>query len=623
MLAWMIYVLVVSALLGGAAYAAERSAHMRGASTRWLWGVSLVAALLLPTVVSSVSIQVPDLPAAIGAAAPQGPLALRQMTLGAVQPSAWLDAAIGPAAGGPSVDAILARAWAAASALILLVILFHGVRLHRRRRAWTRQVIAGASVQVSPDVGPAVVGLLRPRIVIPRWIAEAPPETQALVLAHERSHLEAGDAQLLALAILLVAAMPWNLPLWWQLRRLRQAIEMDCDARVLRAGHDVGRYGATLIMVGERQSARVAVVAAMSETGSFLEQRIRRMVRRPQKFAWAGAAALACLGLVLAASAAEVRPPNAASLVPASAPAPAAALRPYHSDKWGFALDVPSRWNEFPPDLANSPFEVARFQSGEHGAHDLLVFRSPYDPATGPDAVVAGTQRILASQGFSHFIGREAKIGSRTIRTLDFYRPTPGGPTWTCRYYFFPEGTLMYVLAFGSTDPQAMFPLYDRIAQTFDAPGPSAAADAALPAVDRGGAAKAHAEVAVRLVDTAPAGPRGPGAERVAAPDGGDLWLEPGVPITGAMFASAQAGRDAAGSPTVDFSLTPEGARRLADLTRENVGKRLAILVDGKVVWAPVIRDEIAGGKGQISGRFTPGQTEALAADIRAAAAGR
>src|SRR4051812_25005479 len=74
--------------------------------------------------------------------------------------------------------------------------------------------------------------------------------------------------------------MPWNVPLWWQLGRLRFAVEIDCDARVLRRGYDVSRYGETLVVVGERQSATIGMVAAMAKPRSLLERRIRNMLRK-------------------------------------------------------------------------------------------------------------------------------------------------------------------------------------------------------------------------------------------------------------------------------------------------------------------------------------------------------
>lgn len=625
MLAWMVYVAAVSLLLAGAAFAAERSAQARKAPTRWLWGASILASLALPMIMSSVSIQLPRLPGPAGLAPPRAPLVLHEMTISALRPSAWLDTTIGPAATAPALDVILAWAWAGASAAILLAILFQGARLHRRRRAWTRGEIAGASVEVSEDVGPAVVGLLRPRVVVPRWITEADPQTQALVIAHERSHLDARDAQLLALAILLIVAMPWNLPLWWQLRRLRLAIEMDCDLRVLKGGHDVARYGEALILVGERQSSPVAVVAAMSEPRSFLEQRIRKMLWEPKKFTWAAASATACLAFVLAASAAEVSPPDAG---PAPFAGSAAApklkfyvMRPYYNRQWGFSLQAPKAWTEFAPDPGNSRFEVARFlsqpQVGER--HALFVFRGPYDPAKGVSAVIDGTEPGLVQGGFAHFTTGEAKLGARTIRTLTFDRQM-SDRLWSCRYYFLPRGHHVYILGFGTTNPQEMFPLFDRLAGTFvDEGGPAEVPDSAIPAFYRGPAG-GPSIVEIRVVDSAPDSPGKARGQRFTAPDGSFLWLEPGAPITGRMFASAQATQDPDGHPAVDFTLTPDGSTRLAALTRANIGHRLAILVNGNVVFAPVVRDEIAGGKGMISGRFTPEETEALAKQINAAA---
>jgi hypothetical protein len=131
-----------------------------------------------------------------------------------------------------------------------------------------------------------------------------------LVIAHERSHLGAYDTQLLTIAVCLLACMPWNPMLWWQLRRLRLAIELDCDARVLSLGYAVARYSETLIAVGERQSASYTMAMARYGSKSFLEQRIRNMLRKKTRHARIWALALACLGVGLAVGAAEVAPPK-------------------------------------------------------------------------------------------------------------------------------------------------------------------------------------------------------------------------------------------------------------------------------------------------------------------------
>jgi bla regulator protein blaR1 len=310
MLAWMCYVIVVSLLLGLAALALEHSARVRQKPTRWLWGSSMIASLLVPLVISSVSVRIPRLADVVDPAMPQRIVALRQITASGLSPSGWLTATAGPFSASPDLDRVLQVGWSAASTTLLLAILAGGVQLKWRRRRWQHGIIAGVPVHISEDAGPAVVGLLDPHIVVPRWLMQCPPDVQELVIAHEQGHLEAHDARLMTIALGLLVCMPWNLPLWWQLRRLRLAVEIDCDAAVLRRGYDVSRYGETLIAVAERQSATITRVAAMSEPRSLLEQRIRNMMRKRTKYAHATAVALACLGIAFAVGAAEISPPN-------------------------------------------------------------------------------------------------------------------------------------------------------------------------------------------------------------------------------------------------------------------------------------------------------------------------
>ncbi len=310
MLAWMSYAIVVSLLLSLAALALEHSARVRQKPTRWLWGTSMIASLLVPLVISTVSVQIPRLAGVVDPVKPQQVVALRQMTASGLSPSDWLTATAGRISASPDLDRLLRVGWSAASTILLLAILAGSAQLNWRRRRWERGNMAGVPVHISEDAGPAIVGLLDPHIVVPRWLMQCPPDVQELVIAHEQGHLEAHDARLVTIALGVLVCMPWNLPLWWQLRRLRLAVEIDCDARVLRRGYDVSRYGETLIAVGERQSATIAMVAAMAETGSLLEQRIRNMLRKKTKYAHATAAALACLGIAFAVSAAEISPPN-------------------------------------------------------------------------------------------------------------------------------------------------------------------------------------------------------------------------------------------------------------------------------------------------------------------------
>jgi bla regulator protein blaR1 len=315
MLAWMFYVIFVTLLLGAASLAAERRARLRRAPSRWLWALAITASLLLPTIIASVSIQLPSI-ASVGV--PRKVIALREVTSAHLSPRTWMTQRAVNVTTSRSVDELLQRAWVFVSAVMLVILVISGAHLSWRKRRWPTCTVGAASVYLAADVGPAVVGLMRPRIVLPTWLSELPASVQAAIIAHEQSHIEARDPQLLTMALLLLVLMPWNLPLWWQLRRLRRAIEVDCDGRVLAQGHDARRYGETLLAVGQRQSAFIGAVAAMSEPKSFLEERIRLMVRKPAKDWRVAAAALGCLSLVLVAVAAEVGPPNAAA--PSEAP---------------------------------------------------------------------------------------------------------------------------------------------------------------------------------------------------------------------------------------------------------------------------------------------------------------
>lgn len=93
------------------------------------------------------------------------------------------------------------------------------------------------------------------------------------------------------------------------------------------------------------------------------------------------------------------------------------------------------------------------------------------------------------------------------------------------------------------------------------------------------------------------------------------------VELAGDRLTDARAGFDSRTSePIVSFRFDNAGASRFADITRANVGRPFAIVLDGKVLSAPVIREPITGGSGQISGSFTVQQAADLAAMLRAGA---
>ena len=70
----------------------------------------------------------------------------------------------------------------------------------------------------------------------------------------------------------------------------------------------------------------------------------------------------------------------------------------------------------------------------------------------------------------------------------------------------------------------------------------------------------------------------------------------------------------------MNFAFDSVGTRRFAETTRQNVGRPFAIVLDERVITAPVIREPITGGRGQISGSFTAQSANDLAVLLRAGA---
>ncbi len=92
------------------------------------------------------------------------------------------------------------------------------------------------------------------------------------------------------------------------------------------------------------------------------------------------------------------------------------------------------------------------------------------------------------------------------------------------------------------------------------------------------------------------------------------------VVVGGENLTKANASRDESGAPAVSFSFDVEGAQKFGTVTRDNVGKRLAILLDGLVITAPNIQTKIDGGSGIITGNFTIEEAADLSTLLRAGA---
>ena len=293
------YIVLSSLLLAGAAAAVEWGLQGRVA-TRHVWTAAIVLALLAPpaalawhasaqrsATAQSRANAVPEEMTMIVTNSPRadlrhtGALARRDAPVRSIFPNRNATIASLSRLSQRFANITVAM-WALLSLSLIAWLAAGAFRLRRVQRAWRRTTVDGVDVDVSPLTGPAVLGFLSHRIVLPAWATTLPPEHRRLVLAHECEHISARDPERLALGIAALILMPWNVALWWCSARLRRAIELDCDARVLRRFPSTKEYGYVLLEVaarGRNTGALAIPMVGLLRLPSELELRLRAMTR--------------------------------------------------------------------------------------------------------------------------------------------------------------------------------------------------------------------------------------------------------------------------------------------------------------------------------------------------------
>jgi BlaR1 peptidase M56 len=293
MIALMAYGMLVALCAAVSALALEPLVRARGWGTRWIWCAALGVSVLGSAAAMFVPVNRPS---------DAGRLtALQRRSLLAIPTG--MDSRMVSPAWGRRLDDGLAVSWAAASAVMLGVLLAGMRRINRERRRAQPLTGSGASVLVTEDLGPAVAGFVRPAVLVPRWVFSLDAIPRRLLLTHEIEHLRAGDGRLLLAGAVATAILPWNPAVWLIARRLRLAVEVDCDVRVLARMPDVRAYGDLLLLTAARRAPdRTVVLATVPGASTDLSRRIDAMIdRRPLSKRWPFVRFAVALGAVVVA----------------------------------------------------------------------------------------------------------------------------------------------------------------------------------------------------------------------------------------------------------------------------------------------------------------------------------
>jgi len=294
-MAWLLYVLLVGTLLAFAALSIDGVLRRTALPTRWVWITALGGIVALAILAPRREPTPSAFKVRARVAAPANVQALPKTSTGVIAKiAATRDAIV------ESVSSTLAQAsvrtpkeallplvtvWLLLSGSVLSVLVIVSRRANRARRIWPLRDVHGTPVRIAHATGPAVIGFARPEIVVPSWLLERTPDEQRLVIVHEREHVKARDQLLLAGGWLVAALLPWHPAVWWSLSRLRLAIELDCDARVLHRGVQPRPYGSLLIDIAGQSAGHRIGALALADRTSHLERRLLAMKHSRTRFA--------------------------------------------------------------------------------------------------------------------------------------------------------------------------------------------------------------------------------------------------------------------------------------------------------------------------------------------------
>jgi hypothetical protein len=322
--------LVVSVLFGLAAAALERSLRLARQAGRWAFATAMLASLVVPVVTrSEPGGQAFPGAAALGVAGQSSPLPFLSF--------------FPRLAGLEAYDVPLLILWIAGALFLLVLVLVTQRRVTRDAERGSPAAFDGVPVVRTKSLGPAVVGCMKSVIVLPAWMDDIDADWRRMTLLHEQQHLQAGDVRLMFVAVLVTVLQPWNLALWWQLRRLRQAIELDCDQRVLNAGVDIRAYSELLMEISRRRVPSWFPVVALANVRTFLARRITIMADHLAPTRHLKVVATAAAGTALIALGCHTPSPLSVNNAADTVAAHVKLVAEPHQDSTGFVTEEPMK----------------------------------------------------------------------------------------------------------------------------------------------------------------------------------------------------------------------------------------------------------------------------------------
>lgn len=269
LLVWFFYINLVALLLSLVGWLAERVLLGVGGEARVGWSASMLLTVLLPLGALILGEQFLSLGAvsAVDESITDGLVALSSQAVTYTPADGYRLAT--------NYHIWIAGFWVICTGLTLIWLCWSANQLGRARKDWLRSGRGEDEFYLTSSMGPGVMGLVRQQILLPQWVLGLSPDEREMIFLHEREHVRAGDNPLLAGAFALVVLFPWILPLWWQFRRMRVAVELDCDRRVISQCGEPRRYGELLIRVAE--GSTLLPVAPFAGRSSPLRRRIQNL----------------------------------------------------------------------------------------------------------------------------------------------------------------------------------------------------------------------------------------------------------------------------------------------------------------------------------------------------------